>query len=666
MKCVKMRVHALAGLVILGAAAPSFAVPYASGVRNTTGTSYEFILNESADNVTVQRDGANAVDLGPLSAGRHTFDLGAFSTYDIQVAKDTPAAWTEISDATNLHTNFLRPVGVVVNQDPTSAFFGTVYVSHPLSVPEVAFTRAMGDGIYSLSADRIGIDLANNFAAVADANDETLAKLPTNWTVENNGGSSPWRLTLDDGGNLIAADFSDQNGGIKYASPDLTTGGLVLANEDGILPLLVNGAGQEVHGSILSKPSVTGTVETDLTVWAIDEDYDLDGDTFNIAPGETFAQTSTYHPLRWDVGSATDYDLPPTVVINKEMMDIDDDMGTPDPADDFNDTAYTLSPEEIGGVIVNNLHYEEQFDKFYIMQSRTHGNESGLFIVTADGIDGNSPTVDWSSKRFSFDNGLDGNNSIFITDEETGEMAYGEGIQDIFRNIDDVVISADGSTMYVSRLRQFGPDDFDPDSSVPADGDNPVLGLDSNLPGAVLVIPLDENGIPDIQIDNNGTPNDTSDDFLSNVDSISLETVGRTLRNQIGLDAAGNVYSIDNLTERLQVFSPGGNTLATTSSGGTFDVQTIVAIDGDFNGDGMVTALDYVIWRNNLGATEDGSILSGNGNGGTVDETDYELWVANFGNTSGSGALGLAASVPEPATWLLLLLMAAGGLALRR
>lgn len=66
-------------------------------------------------------------------------------------------------------------------------------------------------------------------------------------------------------------------------------------------------------------------------------------------------------------------------------------------------------------------------------------------------------------------------------------------------------------------------------------------------------------------------------------------------------------------------------------------------LSGDFNGDGMVDGADYTVWRDNFGATEDGSILAGNGNGGLVDDTDYDDWVANFGATA-----SVATAVPEP------------------
>jgi hypothetical protein len=73
---------------------------------------------------------------------------------------------------------------------------------------------------------------------------------------------------------------------------------------------------------------------------------------------------------------------------------------------------------------------------------------------------------------------------------------------------------------------------------------------------------------------------------------------------------------------------------------------------GDFNNNGTVDAADYTIWRDNLGA-QDESTLMGNGDGsGAVDGGDYALWSTNFGNVAGSGSGSSA--VPEPAACLLL------------
>ncbi|MEM8863985.1 MAG: hypothetical protein AAGF31_00375 [Planctomycetota bacterium] len=97
-----------------------------------------------------------------------------------------------------------------------------------------------------------------------------------------------------------------------------------------------------------------------------------------------------------------------------------------------------------------------------------------------------------------------------------------------------------------------------------------------------------------------------------------------------------------------------GPSNASGGHGGLLDDLVITALGtasglpGDFNDDGFVNLIDYTIWRDNLGATEDGSVLMGNGDGGTVGGTDYTLWKTNYTGTfppPGSGAL---TSTPEP------------------
>jgi formylglycine-generating enzyme len=83
---------------------------------------------------------------------------------------------------------------------------------------------------------------------------------------------------------------------------------------------------------------------------------------------------------------------------------------------------------------------------------------------------------------------------------------------------------------------------------------------------------------------------------------------------------------------------------------------------GDFNGDGVVDAADYTLWRDTLGSTT--NLTADGNNNGVVDAGDYDVWKANFGNHSGAGASANAA-VPEPST-LVLLIVAAAGWCLRR
>ena len=79
-------------------------------------------------------------------------------------------------------------------------------------------------------------------------------------------------------------------------------------------------------------------------------------------------------------------------------------------------------------------------------------------------------------------------------------------------------------------------------------------------------------------------------------------------------------------------------------------------IVGDYNGDGIVDAADYTVWRDNLGG--DASAFAPDsrdpGATGPVGSDDYDAWRANFGNTAGAlDASG--ATVPEPAAGLMML-----------
>jgi hypothetical protein len=80
-------------------------------------------------------------------------------------------------------------------------------------------------------------------------------------------------------------------------------------------------------------------------------------------------------------------------------------------------------------------------------------------------------------------------------------------------------------------------------------------------------------------------------------------------------------------------------------------------LPGDFNGDGMVDAGDYITWRKGLGTT--------------YTPTDFETWRLNFGQISGSGGGSLldtlsGSNVPEPTALVLILISALGSLAFLR
>ena len=78
----------------------------------------------------------------------------------------------------------------------------------------------------------------------------------------------------------------------------------------------------------------------------------------------------------------------------------------------------------------------------------------------------------------------------------------------------------------------------------------------------------------------------------------------------------------------------------------------VLGVPGDFNNNGVVDAADYVLWRNG------GPLANEIDAPGVVNAQDYTDWQARFGNTAGSGSGLTGAAVPEPATFVLLMLIA--------
>jgi hypothetical protein len=100
------------------------------------------------------------------------------------------------------------------------------------------------------------------------------------------------------------------------------------------------------------------------------------------------------------------------------------------------------------------------------------------------------------------------------------------------------------------------------------------------------------------------------------------------------------------------------------------NVQLVVAelLLGDYNLDGIVDAADYVVWRKTLGTPVATPFSGADGDGdSTVDNDDYGVWTARFGQTAGSGsAVGQSPAVPEPGAALLALVAVCGGLMVRQ
>jgi hypothetical protein len=93
----------------------------------------------------------------------------------------------------------------------------------------------------------------------------------------------------------------------------------------------------------------------------------------------------------------------------------------------------------------------------------------------------------------------------------------------------------------------------------------------------------------------------------------------------------------------------------------TYQFSAPPELPGDYNYDHVVDAADYTVWRNQLNSNA--TLPNETVTLGSVTEEDYEVWRDHFGESLSGG--GGAMAVPEPASWLLVLLSAAAMMGVR-
>jgi len=324
------------------------ATPYASGVSINAGI-VTFILNESADNVTVRFDGgASSQDMGALAAGTHTFNMGGATSFEIVVKKDSPAGYTQgvlnqISSDSNVLNRFANQRGVAVNKNPNSPAFGRIYVS--VSAAGTAEGRSLTEGIYVMNADQSEIATLGTNALTGGLNFAT------------GGTESPHRVTVGPDNNLYIGDWSDPSGTLYVTDANVATGQNVLDGLGGPCPLTTS----RIHGSI-SGAWIEGSLATgDLVVYVIDEDLQTDR-TAGCLAGAGTERNSIW---RWDIGAGP---LPATTPPTK--------FASPLIVTDAQLADLARGPD----------------GKWYVSQRRAEpANSSGVFVRNPDG------TALWSS-----------------------------------------------------------------------------------------------------------------------------------------------------------------------------------------------------------------------------------------------------------------------------
>jgi len=280
-------------------AAPALATPYASGIQNLGGGVYSFVLNQAADNVTIMRPGDTTLNLGPLPAGTHTFNIGAGTRFRIYVSNSAPVGWTQISSDTALESKYYNPRGVAVNRNAYSlSNFGNIYVSNAVSGTTASPARYTPEGLYAMRADQSQIASGISGGVAWDG--------PS--------AASPFKITVAPDDSVYIADWSDTHSGVWRARPDLS------GNYDEVLynvgrqssGLVLNPDNTPLHGSI---PAVwvEGTGANTM-LYTMDEDLPDALGTYPDERGDI---------KRYPIGTGTSYTGPYTTIT-------DDNTPSPD------------------------------------------------------------------------------------------------------------------------------------------------------------------------------------------------------------------------------------------------------------------------------------------------------------------------------------------------
>jgi hypothetical protein len=455
----------------------SHATPYASGIKNQSGT-ISFFINEDADDVKVVFDGpASTNEMGPLTRGLHSFSL-AGSTYSIIVSNTAASGYT-LTDATGTNAiklpltagnesdlNFEQPRGLRVNQNPASPYFGRIYVGNARSSGTVA-GRQMAPGVYMINPD---------LTSAHPSGEENIARRPGNWPLLGTGTSTnffPYNIHIGADDKVYVADWNNSTGNLWWTDPECADGGgavlkLLSAVDTAVCPV----GSANTHGSISAAHIEGSLAGGNLNIWTMDEDLQENKTT----------STRTQLNSIWHYnigGSSLPYQNDGVRVWTPAVGGIKDGINT---------SAQTSE-------IVRSTN-----GFFYVGTLRSAGNESGVTVVS------NGVTV-WYSHQAS--------------------LALGFGADRLF-NTRRVAISRDNKWLAVLRSS-----------------------------GYVRLIPM-VNGIP----------------VLSSMRTMQPFSGTTTTLDNIDFDAAGNLYVSSRGDEYVYIFSPGGETVATTTSSGQFFVTT--------------------------------------------------------------------------------------------
>ncbi len=267
-----------------------FSAPAVDATQPNPSVQLSFRLNEAADQevrIDIHRADNDAlvrsVSLGPLPRGLNTWtwDLRNNASalvptnveyyFKVYARASGYGAWTQISDDSISDVHFEWPKQVVVNTNPDSPFFGWTYVL----VGRDGTTesgRPTPKGIYTLWPDSTPIG------------GPTLGNIswPTIWNSFV-GPIGPYSLTIGPEDKVYVTDWSDNNGGVWVAPPDLSGTWKEILSPASIVNSPSAIAPESQHGSISHALVVGKGLNRKLIT--IDEDLRVANDTTGVSRG---------------------------------------------------------------------------------------------------------------------------------------------------------------------------------------------------------------------------------------------------------------------------------------------------------------------------------------------------------------------------------------------
>jgi hypothetical protein len=518
------------------------AAPYASNITKT-GTTVNFILNQTADTLKYSINGGGLIDVPDGTAkGSHTFTLNSpTDTFSIVAdvndttgftiptgntiaaltnpfgqSRPLPEAGLNLisSDFDNL-TQYNSPRGISVNLNPNTPNFGTAYISNSAG-STTASGRTLGDGLYAVRGDQ------SDAFGYGDAAQQS-AFLSATATA-----NTPYRTFVASNGEVYVTGFGDAISGVFRVSPDLLTLDNVLAGTTGPATLP---PGQN-HGSSIAVYVEGSSAGGDLVVYSMDEDLTTAHVT---GAGSTTDKSSVW---KYTInGAALPYAAMPTKLV-----------GLPAPG-----ATGDLDRGADG--------------KFYVSENRSAGNEAGLFVTDANG------TLLWDSltasklipapatgNRVEADYNTNGivDGADYVTWRHAKDVGPPLTLAD--NNEAAAPLGTTDDADYTAWRARFGrtADILTQLTQIAVSPDQKWLAGMTNG-SDVYVLPL-VNGLPDLA-------------NLRIVDSGNINS-GR----DIAFDAAGNIHYVSSGQALYRVLAPGGHTVATTTWNGsayTFGITTV-------------------------------------------------------------------------------------------